>query len=505
MWRYRRPLVMIRHSYGRGLCRNARSRPAADAAGRASTQKQTVYRVVRLFDVWVGEFGEKGLEVVSIGRRHLYAHQHPTVRGAVIAVVKQADVPALAYAGEKAQQRAGPLGKFETENKFLDDARRASADQKPHVQLGHIDLGDAAGTDGLAERAKAAGPFRYRHREDGLVALADLGALRDMAQAIEVHVGAAVDGHEVLALYPRALDVALHARDRQRAGRRGDGARVVEDIFDGGADLVCADQYHVVHALTRDAKRLFADLPHGHAVGEDAHLIQHHALLALQRAIQGRRIIGLDADDLHLGIERLHITRHTRDETAAAHRHDDRVQRRLMLTQYLHRHRALARDHLRVVVGMDEHHALFIGELDRADIGLVVCVAVQHRLRAELAHRLHLDVGRGARHDDERLDAEAVRRQRHPLRMVAGRRGDHAARTLLRTHVHDLVIGAAQLEGEHGLQVLALQQHVIAHTLGQAAHHIERRLYRHVVDPRLENFFEIILGHRNTVTAWSPH
>src|SRR3569623_242252 len=401
MWRSRRPLVMIRFSYGRGLCRNAGSRAAADAAGRASTQNQTVYRVVRLFDVWVGEFGDKGLEAVSIGRRHLYAHQHPTVRGAVIAVVKQADVPALAHAGEKAQQRAGPLGKFETVNQFLDDARRASADHMPLVQLGHfvvgeifyripvllqtphdlvalalaaaqlyaredtrggrigvavIELGDAAGTDGLAERAKAAGPFRYRHREDGLVALADLGALRDMAQAIEVHVGAAVDGHEVLALYPRALDVALHARDRQRAGRLGDGARVVEAIFDGGADL-----------------------PHGHAVGEDAHLIQHHALLALQRAIQGRRIIGLDADDLHLGIERLHITRHTRDEPPAAHRHEARVQRRLMLPQNLHRHRALARDHLRGGVGMDEHHAPFIGELDRADIGLVGGVAVQHR------------------------------------------------------------------------------------------------------------------------------
>src|SRR3569623_1457978 len=445
MWRSRRPLVMIRFSYGRGLCRNAGSRAAADAAGRASTQNQTVYRVVRLFDVWVGEFGEKGLEAVSIGRRHLYAHQHPTVRGAVIAVVKQADVPALAHAGEKAQQRAGPLGKFETVNQFLDDARRASADHMPLVQLGHfvvgeifyripvllqtphdlvalalaaaqlyaredtrggrigvavIELGDAAGTDGLAERAKAAGPFRYRHREDGRVALADLGALRDMAQAIEVHVGAAVDGHEVLALYPRALDVALHARDRQRAGRLGDGARVVEDVFDGGADLVGADQYHLVHALARNAKRLFADLPHGHAVGEDAHLIQPHTLLALQRAIQGRRIIGLDADDLHLGIQRLHITRPTRDEAAAAHRHEARVPRRLVLAQYHHRHRALARDHLRVVVGMDEHHALFIGELDRADIGLVVGVAVQHRLRAELAHRLHLDVGRGARLED---------------------------------------------------------------------------------------------------------
>ena len=48
--------------------------------------------------------------------------------------------------------------------------------------------------------------------------------------------------------------------------------------------------------------------------------------------------------------------------------------------------------------------------------------------------------------------------------------------------MRDLVVGAAQLEAEDRLQILALEQHVVAETLGQAWRRVERRLARHVVD-----------------------
>jgi hypothetical protein len=54
--------------------------------------------------------------------------------------------------------------------------------------------------------------------------------------------------------------------------------------------------------------------------------------------------------------------------------------------------------------------------------------------------------------------AELLRRQRHALGMVAGRGADHAALALRRRQVGDLVVGAAQLEAEHRLHVLALEQ-----------------------------------------------
>ena len=66
--------------------------------------------------------------------------------------------------------------------------------------------------------------------------------------------------------------------------------------------------------------------------------------------------------------------------------------------------------------------------------------------------------------------------------MVAGAGGDDAARPLLVGQVRDLVVGAAQLEAEDRLQVLALEQHLVAETLGQPRRRVERRLARHVVD-----------------------
>ena len=40
--------------------------------------------------------------------------------------------------------------------------------------------------------------------------------------------------------------------------------------------------------------------------------------------------------------------------------------------------------------------------------------------------------------------------------MVAGRGGDDALLLLFRAELGDLVVGPAKLEGEHGLQILAL-------------------------------------------------
>ena len=49
-----------------------------------------------------------------------------------------------------------------------------------------------------------------------------------------------------------------------------------------------------------------------------------------------------------------------------------------------------------------------------------------------------------------------------PLRVVTGRGTDHAAARDLLGQVRDAVVGAAQLEGKHRLQVLALEPHVVA-------------------------------------------
>ena len=105
-----------------------------------------------------------------------------------------------------------------------------------------------------------------------------------------------------------------------------------------------------------------------------------------------RRVLRLDADDAHPRREILHVGRDAGDEAAAADRHEDRVEIALMLAQHLDRNRALARDHVRIVERMDEGEVALAREYRRVLVRLVVVIALEHDLGAEIHHRLHLDV-----------------------------------------------------------------------------------------------------------------
>jgi hypothetical protein len=178
---------------------------------------------------------------------------------------------------------------------------------------------------------------------------------------------------------------------------------------------------------------------------------------------------------------------------AAADRNEDRVDRARMLPQDFHADRALPGDHFRIVERMHVGERAAALELQSLLVGLGVGIAVQHDLGAARRDRVHLDARRGDRHHDHRLAAQALRRERHALRMVPRARRDHAAAQARLRQPGHLVVGAAQLEREYRLQVLALDQHAVAEALGKPRRRIERRLDRHVVDARLQDPLEIIV------------
>ena len=76
-------------------------------------------------------------------------------------------------------------------------------------------------------------------------------------------------------------------------------------------------------------------------------------------------ILGLDADDADLRVQRLHIGRDAADEAAAADRHEDRVGARGELLQDLEGDRALAGDDVGVVERMDEREPALGAERHR--------------------------------------------------------------------------------------------------------------------------------------------
>ena len=108
--------------------------------------------------------------------------------------------------------------------------------------------------------------------------------------------------------------------------------------------------------LERDAR--------GEPLGERLHAILEQPAL-LPRSVGRRRRVGLDADHLDAGAHRLGGDARARRAAAAAHRHDDHVDRRLVLEQ-LERRGADAGDQLRLVAGVDVAVAVLGCELRRS-------------------------------------------------------------------------------------------------------------------------------------------
>ena len=181
---------------------------------------------------------------------------------------------------------------------------------------------------------------------------------------------------------------------------------------------------------------------------------------------------------------------------AAANRDEDRVQRRLPLAQDLHADRSLARDDVGIVVRMNEGRARALLQRLRLVVGVRIRIAVQHDFRAARLDGGDLDVRGRDRHDDRRRAAQPLRRQRHPLCVVARRRRDDALRALGGGELRHLVVGAAQLEREHALLVLALQQHAIAEPARQRGRELERGLDGDVVDLGGQDLLQVVDGHR---------
>ena len=256
--------------------------------------------------------------------------------------------------------------------------------------------------------------------------------------------------------------MALEPRQGQGPRRFGNPPGIVEDVLDGGADLVGADQDDLVHPLPGDAEGLLPDQPHRHTIGEETDLRQFHPLARRQGAVEGGGVLRLHANDLDLRSHVFDVGSNPGDEPPAAHGDVDSMQGLGVLAQDFHGDGALAGDHIRVVEGVNEGQPPLRHPLHGLGIGLIVGIAMQHGLGAKAPHRLDLDGWRGPRHDNSGLDPQSRRPHGHPLGMIAGGGGDNPTRQRLRAEMNELVVGAAQFEGEDRLQVLAFEQYLVA-------------------------------------------
>ena len=261
---------------------------------------------------------------------------------------------------------------------------------------------------------------KHAHREDA-VAL-NKAVLHHRRHGDDVHVAAGKDGDDLLA---REIQMAQR-RHGEQAGILDDHLVAFDHVQKRHDQLGVVDGDDVVEVLLQIREGLVAGLEHRGAVGDGARVRQLHHMPGLDGRLHAGRALRLHADHLDVRVQQLGQGGHAGGKPAAADGHQDVVHQRQLLDD-LHGDGALAGGDAQVVERVDERVAVFLGQLHGVLIGLVVNVAVQNHLGAEVLRALDLDERRGGGHDDGGLHAVALGGVGDALRMVAGRRRDEPA------------------------------------------------------------------------------
>ncbi|KAG0938892.1 hypothetical protein G6F31_015382 [Rhizopus arrhizus] len=200
-----------------------------------------------------------------------------------------------------------------------------------------------------------------------------------------------------------------------------------------------------------------AQVRRGGAVGQGLGGRNPHDFTLAQRLLAIVAGFRLDAVDQAARAERERGQGRTRQQAAAAQADEQIVQLADFLEQLLGRG-ALPRDHVFMVVGRNQRGA-GLGLDALGDLLAVFGVAVVRDDLAAIAFGGGA-LGRGCvqRHDDRGGHALQLGGQRDGLGVVARREGDDTPSALLRRQARDGVVAAAELEGAHALEILALEE-----------------------------------------------
>ena len=209
-----------------------------------------------------------------------------------------------------------------------------------------------------------------------------------------------------------------------------------------------------------------------------------HRVTRGERGRVGRRTRRLHSDDADVGAHRLDGDGDPGEQSAAAGADDDRLHVGPLLED-LEADRALTRDDVHVVEGVDQHGARLGLEGTCRDEALV-----DRRTRRTGSRRRSrgwpAPSGCGAPMGMKTVaaDAEHLRGEGDALRVVAGAGGDDAARPLVLAEPGDAGVGTADLERAGALQVLALEVDRAADLVGEPPRRAHRRLLGHPAEQR---------------------
>lgn len=203
-----------------------------------------------------------------------------------------------------------------------------------------------------------------------------------------------------------------------------------------------------------------ADPADRRAVDERVDLRQRHRSPGHQGGGHGGGPAGFGGENR--GVRRAfpQIGADAREAAAATDRHHDQIRCAAELLEHLGGDGALPGRGARIVEGRHHGRAGAGDIVDGGRGGRVVGVADRdelHEFAAVHADSVPLLLGRGGRHVDAAAHSHRLARESDSLRVVSGAGGHHTGGLLGIGQLHHEVVGAAQLVGAHGGEVLALE------------------------------------------------
>ena len=249
-------------------------------------------------------------------------------------------------------------------------------------------------------------------------------------------------------------------RTTGRSGTRGSAASAA--AADGSA-LIPASQY----VATPLSQRVFGDEQelvrglldplhcardrdaHGEAVGDRRAAIRFDDVSRVPALDHHRRLLGRDAHDAHAVAE---PARDAREQRAVSQRDDHRGRRFFHLLQDLRADRRVAVELRRIVAVLEEAQAPLGCERAGGVLCLVEIGALLPQVGALRADQGELRGARLLRHEDGRLQAEALRGPRRRGAVIARRGGDDVGAPALQGGQR-----ASPLEGAELVRVLAFE------------------------------------------------
>ena len=269
------------------------------------------------------------------------------------------------------------------------------------VAVAVVELGDVAAAEQVDEFEEAAAFFGDGNGENAFVAFAQFAAFGNVAQAVEIHVGAAGDGDKGLVLDAVAGGIGFQAGKGERAGGFGDAAGVVENVFDGAADGVGVDGDDVVQEVAAEAEGFFADDFDGGTVGEESDIFEADDFSGFDGLFHAAGVVCLYTDDFDARADLFDECGNARSQPAAADGDEDGVDVVGTLAHDFHADRALSGNHVGVVKWGDVGQFFFFCQFHRVIIGIVVGNAFEDDFAAAAFDGVDFDLGRGFGHNDD--------------------------------------------------------------------------------------------------------